>query len=487
MLPFTTVNAITTYYSDYRDYKLGTEEVLDASDTLKKEKYKVYNTKVTNIEDQGYVNENTCSIKYPNDTKTTYSVRARSNIDNRWYTSINIPDGIINKVLLYNSTYSRIYEIQIFDGNNQVDAYINPTDDSLNMLVDKNNETKRRLVPNENIVFYFPKMNARNFRLNTISEDKINGLLYFYYEDGSSVVRKIYGNEVDVVSESYLNEIKPIVGTFDGNDQVNSYEKDSFTLYHCYKENTYVTNIYKKEITNENETLILDDYKTLYNYYIRDKVKISDKKITTNNITLKELVTSSTIDLDNIKIEGEVDYTKNGTYHIKYIFRDDFIVEKDIVINIAKNDKVTTTTTTKPSTTTTTKSSKTTTKSAVKKTTEKTTTTSKKNKTTTTTAKNTTTTKKVENTTTTKLVNTIKKVKTTTKNIKPNDTCPTYNTYDEEVINVEPLKGVIKEQVDNTKDTKPEVKIILIILIILSSLLLIVMVIKEYRKRNLLK
>ena len=38
-IPFTNVFAITTYYSDYRQYITGTEEVLNLDDTLMKEEF----------------------------------------------------------------------------------------------------------------------------------------------------------------------------------------------------------------------------------------------------------------------------------------------------------------------------------------------------------------------------------------------------------------------------------------------------------------
>ena len=450
LIPFTNVYAIGTYYSEYRDYKLGTEEVLDLDDTLKREEYTVYNTEVTDIEDQGYVDEDICSIKYPNDTKVSYTIRARSNLNNRWYESINIPEGNIVKLLYYSATYLRIYELDFYDGNQKVNVSLAYDDPELSKIIDGDTSTNFRVVPNQNIDFVLPKMNAMNFRLVSKAQDKLNGSLYFTYEDGTIIQRKVYADEVEIVTQSYLDEIEPIVGVFSSNGQVNSYEKEEHILYHCYKKNTYVTNIYKESTSAENERLILDDNKTLYNYYIRDKVKISDKKITSDKTTLKELVTYSTIDLDNLRIEGNVDYTKNGTYQVKYIFNDDFVVDKEVVINISKNDKVIEPTTTKSTSTTTTKPI---------------------------TTKTSTTTTSTTRSTTTKSTT---KVKTTTKNIKPNDTCPTYNTYpDEEILDVVPLKGSLS---NNTCDKKNTIDIIIIILLIIALAICIIALIRERSK-----
>ena len=460
LIPITNVYAIGTYYSDYRDYKLGTEEVIDLDDTLKREEYKVYNTEVTSIEDQGYIKEDICEYKYPNDTKVSYSIKARSNLDNRWYESINIPEGNIVKLLYYAGTYVRIYELDFYNGNQKVNVTLSYDDPELSKIIDGDTSTYFRVVPNQNIDFDIPKMNAMNFKLKSNAQDKLNGTLYFTYEDGTVVHRKVYADEVEVVTQSYLDEIEPIVGVFSSNGQVNSYEKDEQVLYHCYKKDTYITNNYKESSSAENERLLLDDNKTLYNYYIRDKVKISDKKITSDKTTLKDLVTYSTINLDNLRIESNVDYTKNGTYQVKYIFNDNFIVDKEVVINIAKNDKVVEPTTTK-STTTTTK----------KPTTSKSTTT-----------KTSTTNKTTSTSSTTKLTttSTTTKIKTTTKNIKPNDTCPTYNTYpDEEVLQVEPIKASLTEDKCDKNNT---IDIIIIILLLIALAICIIALIREKSK-----
>ncbi len=475
VIPFTNVFAISTYYSDYKDYKLGTSEQLEISDILKKEEYKVYNTMITDIQDQGYVSEDVCENKYLNDSRITYNIIPRSNNNKTWYTSIDIPDGIITHILLYNVKYATVSEVYIYDGNKLTDVTLQYSDSGLDSLVDDDINTKIRIVPNQNIDFIIPKINSKNFKMKFLSDNKISGTLYFTYEDGRVEQRTILSDEVDVVSSAYLEEIKPIVGVFMGNGQVGSYEKEENVLYHCYKNNTYITNEYKENVSGINETLILDDYKTLYNYYIRDKAKISDKKITSNKITLKELVTYSTIDLDNLRIDGEVDYTKNGTYSVKYIFNDDFIVNKDIVINIAKNDKIIEPTTTKLTSTTTT-TSKPSTSTTKKSTSIKTSTTRKYTTTTTSMVSNITTSAKVSSTTS--------KIKTTTKAVKPNDTCPTYNQYeDEEVLEVEPLKATIEE--DNKIDKYKVFKIVLIIITIILVIIYIILRIIDNKKDTL--
>ena len=463
ILPFTNVYAISTHYSDYRDYKLGTTEEIDLDDTLKKEEYKVYNTVVTNIEDQGYVSESVCSIKYPNDTKTTYSVRFANSYKYKWYTSVVIPEGNITKVIVYITNPVNVKEMVIYDKGQKVNAYLSPTDDTINQLMDNNLDTYMRLATGTNIQIMFPKMSSKDFSIEFFASDKVKGQLIFYYEDGTRESRYIYSDIVDVVNQDYYDELKSTVGV-DSNGNLNSYEKTEKTLYHCYKKEDIITNIYKESASAENERIIEDDYKILYNYYIRDKVKISDKKITSAKTILKELVTYSTIDLDNLIIDGVVDYTKNGTYPVKFIFKDDFIVEKDVVINISKNDRVVVPTTTK-STSTTTK----TTTSTTKKTSSSTTTTSTKPPTTTTVV-----------TSTTKAT-----TRKTTKSIRPNDTCPTYNTYeDEEVLEVEPLKGHIEESKKSKTNNKFVFILILLAIIIISIIIYIILRIIENKKET---
>ena len=493
VIPFVNVNAISTYYSDYRDYKLGTEEVLELDDTLKKEDYRVYNTQVLVKQELGYVPENSCQYKYPDDIKVNYTVKPRgTDKSQKWYQSIDIKDGMIYKISFLNVLNNTVSEIRVFNIDTQIRATTSNVLGGINNIVDNNNSTYAQLFPNETYEFSFEPLQAKNLKVQFISVEKLSGVFTFYYTDGTTDTRKIYANEFDVRDTSYLNEIVPIVGYMNGTSYANSYEKDETILFHCYKMVKESTGIYKKEDEYDrgNEYIDVNDYKDLHDYYIRDKVKISDKQITSNNFNLKDLVTYSTV--DNFRIEDNIDYSTNGIYPVKFIFNDDFIVEKEVKINIAKNNTtktttipVTTTSSVTKKTTATTTKSVTTTSSVMKKSTTKPTTTT----TTRIIPKTTTSNKTTSNTTaisetTTKTSSTSSTKKTTTINVKANETCPTYNTYDDDVLEVEPLKAVIEKE-DGKDDKNDKVYLIIkIILWILLIILIIILIIYKIRDKN---
>jgi hypothetical protein len=500
VIPFVNVNAISTYYSDYRDYKLGTEEVLELDDTLKKEDYRVYNTQVLVKQDLGYVPDNSCPYHYTDNIKVHYTVKPRGiDMTKKWYQSIDIKDGMIYKISFLNILDNTVIEMRIFNNNTQIRATTSNDLGEINNIVDNDDFTFAQLFPNETYEFSFEPLPARNLRVEFISLEKMSGIFTFYYTDGTIDIRRIYADEFDVKDTGYLNEIIPIVGYMNGTSYANSYEKDETLLYHCYDMVKESTGIYKKEdeYDRSNEYIDVDDYKDLHDYYIRDKVKISDKQITSNNFNLKDLVTYSTV--ENFRIEDNIDYSTNGVYPVKFIFNDDFIVEKDVKVNIAKNNTTKTTTipvtttssVTKKSTTTTVKS--TTTKSTTipvtttSNVTKKSTTTTTKPTTTTTTSiipKTTTSNTTAINETTTKPSSTSSTKKTTTINVKANETCPTYNTYDDDVLEVEPLKAVCEKE-EEKDDKKDKVCLIIkIILWILLIILVIILIIDKIRDKN---
>lgn len=475
-IPFTNVFAITTYYSDYRDYKIGTEEVLELNDTLMKEEYLVYNTEIIESHDLGYVPENMCQYKVENDTKVEYTIVPVSNRNHRWYQSINIPNGKINRIDFYNELKNTVSDFRVYDGNNKVNVSLINGNEESNKLIDNSTSTYYTMDYYETYSFTFNPIDAKRIRLSGISIEKLNGKVTFYYENGNKVIINMRSDELDIQDSTFIENLKPTIGTYYsyGGVQLNPYEKEEKVLFHCYRNDKVLTNNYKKESEIlENETLIPTDSKKLFDYYIRDKVKISDKQITSSNYDLKDLVTLSTV--DNFRIEENIDYSKNGTYPVKFIFGDDFIVEKNVVINIAKNNKPTTTTTTvKPvnnstsTTTSTTPTKKITTGiTKVTSTTEKITTTVP------------TTTKVINTTTKSTNITTTKKSSIKTTTVKANNSYPTYK-QDDEVIQVEPLKGVIEEKKSN--DNHIKIIIISILLIILLLLIILYLIIRRKEK-----
>ena len=488
IIPFVNVHAISTYYSDYRDYKIGTTEVFELNDLLKVEEYKVYNTQVEIEHDDGYVPESSCQFKYEDEPYATYTVGPRSDRSKKWYQSLESQGGYINKITFYNMTPNTITELRIFNNSKQVSV----TSDTSN-VVDENKKTKEDFVQYQTYTFMFDPIPIKDFMIKTVADDKLNGIITFYYKNNEVLKRKVLADVIDFKDREYINEIIPIVGYLVGTEYANSYEKDYVTYYHCYSKPKVSTGIYKRieEVDNKKEYIDIDDYKELHDYYIRDKVKISDKQITTSNFDLKDLVTYSTV--ENFAVVSNIDYSKNGTYIVDFIFNNDFIVEKDVKVNITKNNKTTTSTSTSNIKTTKPKETKTSSKSTTTKvlSTTKTITTKVKPTTTTSSTKS----SNVENEVVTTMLatsnittkeSTSRVTKTTSLKVKSNNSSPTYNTYeDEEVLEVEPLNSTIEkeEKKEDKKDTlKSIIKIFLWISFIVLSIILIILKVKDKSK-----
>jgi hypothetical protein len=84
----------TTVYTDFEEYKMGTEEIIDESDTIKKEKYYLYNTYYEKIDSFYAPKENIIDgyqIDYNN-----YYFEEKNSLENSIY-SINYQTKCFNQ------------------------------------------------------------------------------------------------------------------------------------------------------------------------------------------------------------------------------------------------------------------------------------------------------------------------------------------------------------------------------------------------------
>ena len=457
MIPVVNVSAISTYYSDYRPYKMTTEEVLELDDTLKVESYEEVDYPAQPLQDNtylGYVLEDQCENKDLNDYRTDSYIRKAVNPNAIWYQSIFIPNGLINKITITTNIQNELSEIEVFNREDQVT--INPLNDDLDLsnLIDHNMRTTYTLEKGTSYSFSFEPIEKSKLVIKFQESNKMDGAIRYQYTNGNGYTIKILADEVDIKNEEEIAELKTKVGIMPNTYLPNSYEKVIDTYYACYakplEQHSYIK-------VDDTPTI-----KTLYNYYKRDKVKISDKQITSSKYDLKDLVTYSTV--EDFTVEDNIDYSVNGTYPVKFIFADDFVVVKEVNVNIKNNNKTTTseTKTNTTTTTSTTKKDETTTKVTTTSTITKATTTS-------TTTKAVTT---VPVVTSTKL--TTAKSTTTTNKVEANKMNPTYYLDDDEVVEVEPLMGTIEKKETCECDNKKDIiiyKIIIIILLIVILLL----------------
>lgn len=182
------------------------------------------------------------------------------------------------------------------------------------------------------------------------------------FEDGlSDINMDLYLSEsrdifIDGQFIQNINEYKICIDDFtkydisDNNELVMEHSKylpSNVTNYLTFYRNNYIAYEYKiveREYIDEYGTLENDEYlldkdrvKKLYKYKKRDKVVLKDDlSINDKNTKLTDFIEYSSIDLDDIKITSDINYSINGMYQINYIlpFK---TIKKDIKVDIESN------------------------------------------------------------------------------------------------------------------------------------------------------
>lgn len=274
-----------TIYGEYEKYKMGVDEFLPESDTLKREEVTLYNTYELVTADLGYLEE--CD-KYDGNDYLEETIYSKDKLDNSYgYQPILANGKRLQVISLYDFKDVNIKEINIYYKGELIDYYFLRDKDKFNVLNDHDLNTNLILSGNMEITIYFSDNNLNPLELIVeVIGDEINVSSHFIFYDGDTFFAKTKGNYIYFVDNDEYENLKEKYGAYNIQNTVSSYTnvknyyKKNIRKYHCYKEEKVKTN----EYVLDGENLIKDDFIKKYNYYIRPKNIIEDNVEEINNI-----------------------------------------------------------------------------------------------------------------------------------------------------------------------------------------------------------
>ncbi len=358
------------YYSDYSDYSPFQEEEVLSSDTIdviKEERYLWYKDKEI-LGDYKLYNE---VDKFSNDCYLTdYTDWSNQKIDNVGYVydsrtkyNYTMAKGIryIHLFDLQGSYGSfRITELDIKYKNKSInytytcegcfgdfDDYIHNgiyeenksyISNGGSLIIDLGKEYPIHLV--ETVFYIFDLGDTDKLYTIGYSTDKKN-LIY----------SKQY--KLKFSDENWVNSVKRVHNSDEINTSIWQYKESSTGLrnndFVVKKENVteyryqekwckvYETvqeySDYSKEPVDDYINKIDDSLKYFYSYRKRDKLELDIKEITDKNFDLNNFVISSS---DEVKINNNIDWNKNGTYKVSFQVND-LKVDENVVLNVESN------------------------------------------------------------------------------------------------------------------------------------------------------
>lgn len=274
-----------TIYGEYEKYKMGVDEFLPESDTLKREEVTLYNTYELVTADLGYLEE--CD-KYDENDYLEETLYSKDKLNYSYgYQPILANGKRLQMISLYDFKDVNIKEINIYYKGELIDYYFLRDKDKFNVLNDHDLNTNLILSGNMEITIYFSDNNLNPLELIVeVIGDEINVSSHFIFYDGDTFFAKTKGNYIYFVDNDEYENLKEKYGAYNIQNTVSSYTnvknyyKKNIRKYHCYKEEKVKTN----EYVLDGENLIKDDFIKKYNYYIRPKNIIEDNVEEINNI-----------------------------------------------------------------------------------------------------------------------------------------------------------------------------------------------------------
>lgn len=297
-----------TIYGDYEKYKMGVDEFLPESDTLKREEITLYNTYEIVNNDLGYLEE--CN-KYDENDYLEETIYSKDKLNNSYgYQPILANGKRLQMISLYDFKDVNIKEINIYYKGELIEYYFLKNKDKFKVLNDHDLNTNLILSGNMEITIYFSDNNLNPLELSVeVIGDEINVSSYFTFYDGNTFFAKTKGNYIYFVDNDEYENLKEKYGAYNIQNTVSSYTnvknyyKKNIRKYHCYKEEKVKTN----EYVIDGENLIKDDFIRKYNYYIRSKNIIEDIVEENNNIVSEnnDIVKSENPKTNETKIKSK--------------------------------------------------------------------------------------------------------------------------------------------------------------------------------------
>ena len=361
------------YYSSYSSYSDWSTNEIESSDIVSVEKsirYKYYHE---DIEGEYYLEDEQDSKynlkdenKYYYSDYSEYSKLKPEEKKNRVIESVEgyeYSDALkVNRIMI-NDTHggaNKLYitEIRVLDSNNNDINYDVITcegcnDQFTNYIHNGIIDERNSYVDNRGFIvleleneYYFDEITIKVYMYDNTNEYKSYyitlgslreyHLRYSYYSEFNSneIKEEIYNytNMIQNIEwdnpKISLSEVIPNLHT--KVDKIPLYRyKDKYIYY--YNSNKIYSDYLTKPTAYYNKQS--EDSIYLYRYKTRDKISIQDNIVIIDSNDTIDNYYKSTVP---VKIEGNIDMSKNGTYHISFItpFK---TIEKDVVVNIENN------------------------------------------------------------------------------------------------------------------------------------------------------
>ena len=311
----------------YGEYRLVNEYDKYKEDEVLIEKYKIYNTYKKEYIDLGYMKDNNIYIKDEND----YIEETIYDLENDEYIEIVTPTKDTFEFTLYNlPLFTKINELEIYIDNKKYNYFIynrHMLGNTINNMNDNDYDTIFNHVNDKYITLLFYRTDIENIKIIIYTEE---------CKDANFELTLTY-NKIPITLTNNKKNKHIITFKYDETidyEQINYINKKTIKLYKYYKENIIKLNNYVRNGDN----IIIDDYKDIYNIYVRDKLVLKDKLvINKKNTKVLDLIEYST---DDVLVDcNNIDYNKNDKYTCNFILND-IKISKEITIDIKENMEI---------------------------------------------------------------------------------------------------------------------------------------------------
>lgn len=327
LIPIMSVNA-KTYYTDYYLIEENSTQLKKESSTLKREEVRVYNTYETEIKELGYQDDNCANYEKDNYIEEEIITKEKVNNTSKLYQSFLYQDIFLHAFMIRGIKKDiELNEIKIKSGEEEIPyVLVDATVSNKENINDNDINTKVIVTSKDSFTIQTKELvNVNNLTIEFISDDSFESNIIFILKDTkiNYIQSLINTNIIDFKSEDKITEIINVAGYFENTEVIKSYYKSKIKKYMCYEEILKPLNIYVLSGDNIDK----DDYEIRYNYYKRDYIKVSDKKLT-KKCSLKSLILDTSLDVDDLEINSNIDFDKTGNYEIEYRFKDKIFSHK---------------------------------------------------------------------------------------------------------------------------------------------------------------
>ena len=301
-----------TYYTEYEPYLLNQSERIETNDLIKeeiienyyiKEEVKVntgYYPENSHFDDKPYVDYNDKIIASKRETfyqQSNYTKALLYSTDQFLVKSFTIDNILVlPKFVLYDLNYKKLE----YSLNNNL------------ITLDEEIEINK-------LIIIFEIENDCQFTINFTNGGSFNVRL-LKYPKGQYEINFVLKNDMTLRLQKigvYTSAIFPVF-------EYNVY----YTYHYLYYDKGY------EEVLTLDKNLIYSRKELLYNYYSRDKLVIDDYLLLDkNNQDLSKIVNYSSIPLENIMLNSNVNYNVNGVYELSIVYKNIDLTKPLFILN----------------------------------------------------------------------------------------------------------------------------------------------------------